>query len=116
MRSMIGVTAICGVVALAILSTVRAEEAPTKLRVGTYDNRAIAVAYASSKYNPVSEKMEEYEKAKATGDVERAKEMEAWGKKHQRQLHRQGFARVPADELKEHDPIDLDEIERQHVP
>jgi hypothetical protein len=73
--------------------------APPKARIGTYDSRAIAIAYAPSKYNPVAEKMKEHEAAKAKGDTQRIKELEAWGTSHQRQLHRQGFSRLPVDDL-----------------
>jgi hypothetical protein len=70
-----------------------------KVRIGTYDSRAIAVAYAASQFNPVGEKKAAYEKAKAAGDREKMKEFEAWGERHQRQLHFQGFGRVPVDDL-----------------
>ncbi|NLH15477.1 MAG: hypothetical protein GX455_02750 [Phycisphaerae bacterium] len=70
-----------------------------KIRIGIYDNRAIAIAWASSKYNPVGEKMEEMKKAEADGDTKKAEELKAWGKSHQRKLHRQGFGRVPVDDL-----------------
>jgi hypothetical protein len=78
-----------------------AEGAPNdkKVRIGTYDSRAIAIAYAHSRFNPVGEKMAAYEKAKAAGDREEIKELEAWGQEHQRQLHFQGFSRVPVDDL-----------------
>ena len=72
---------------------------PEKVRVGTYDSRAIAVAYASSRFSPVAEKMREFELAKQANDKERVRTLEAWGEKHQRGLHRQGFARVPVDDL-----------------
>jgi hypothetical protein len=84
--------------------------APPKARIGTYDSRAIAIAYAPSKHNPVAEKMKEYEAAKAKGDTQRAKELEAWGTTHQRQLHRQGFARVPVDDLLAHVADRLPEV------
>ena len=93
-------------------STARADDSK-KLRVGIYDNRAIAVAYAPSKYNPVSSKMKEYKEAKAAGDTERAKQLEAWGEKHQRQLHRQGFGRVPVDDLLAHVKDQLPEVARK---
>jgi hypothetical protein len=70
-----------------------------KVRIGTYDSRAIAVAYAASRFNPVKEKMAAYEKAKAAGDRATMKELEAWGEQAQRQLHFQGFGRVPVDDL-----------------
>jgi hypothetical protein len=70
-----------------------------KIRVGTYDNRAIAVAYAASSFNPVSAKMKEYDAAKQAGDKKKIEELEAWGKAHQRMLHFQGFGRVPVQDL-----------------
>ncbi|MDP8243478.1 MAG: hypothetical protein P9L94_05295 [Candidatus Hinthialibacter antarcticus] len=84
-----------------------------KARVGIYDNRAIAIAYAASKYNPVSEKMEEYKKAKDAGDEQTVKQIEAWGEQHQRQLHRQGFCRVPVSDLLEHVKEQFPELAKQ---
>lgn len=74
-------------------------QTPKKIRIGVYDNRAIALAFAPSKYNPVGAKMAEHKKAKAAGDTARVRELEAWGEKHQRQLHRQGFGRMPVDDI-----------------
>lgn len=39
-----------------------------KVRIGTYDNRSVAVAYAASRYNPIKEKWAAYERAKAADD------------------------------------------------
>lgn len=72
-----------------------------KVRIGTYDNRSIAVAYAASKYNPVKEKTAAYKRAKDAGDRDTAKEFEAWGERFQRQLNFQGFGRVPVGDLLE---------------
>ena len=72
---------------------------PANIRIGVYDNRAIACAYAPSKFNPVAEKMQAYKKAEADGDKKKCAELKAWGEKHQRQLHRQGFSKVPVDDL-----------------
>jgi hypothetical protein len=72
-----------------------------KVRIGTYDNRAVAVAYAASRFNPVREKMAEQEAAKKAGDQQKLKELEAWGEQHQRMLHFQGFCRVPVTDLLE---------------
>jgi hypothetical protein len=73
-----------------------------KFRIGTYDSRAIAVAYAASRFNPVGSKMKEMQAAKAAGDQAKVKELEEWGQAFQRQLHRQGFGRVPVDDLLAH--------------
>jgi len=89
--------------ALALtLASIGTQDSPRKVRVGTYDNRAIAVAYAPSKYNPVAEKMKERERAEQAGDKQRMAKLEQWGQKHQRELHRMGFARVPVDALLAH--------------
>ena len=72
-----------------------------KIRVGTYDNRAIAIAFAHSKSSPMAERQREMDKAKAAGDEAKMKELKAWGVEYQRQLHFQGFGRVPVDELLE---------------
>ena len=72
-----------------------------KIRIGTYDNRAVAVAYAPSRFNPVRQKMAEQEAAKRAGDQEKLKALEAWGEQHQRMLHVQGFCRVPVTDLLE---------------
>lgn len=73
-----------------------------KVRIGTYDSRAIAIAYAPSKFNPVKNNMKKYEQAKTDNDKEKMKMLEDWGKKHQRQLHRQGFSVVPVNDLLAH--------------
>lgn len=83
-----------------------------KIRLGVYDNRAIAVAYAPSKFNPVREKMQQLEQARDAGDTQRATQLEQWGQQHQRQLHRQGFCRVPVDDLLAHVQDRLPEVAR----
>lgn len=81
-------------------STVLAPQAAApKLRVGTYDGRAIAVAYAASRHNPVPQKTAERDVAKKAGDKAKVCELEAWGERLQRQLHRQAFSHVPVDDL-----------------
>lgn len=88
---------------LGALAAAPAGEQPQagKVRIGTYDNRAIAIAYAASMFNPVTEKMKEYEAAKQAGDAKKMAELEAWGKSLQRTLHFQGFGRVPVTDLLE---------------
>ena len=73
----------------------------TRVRIGTYDNRAIAIAFVASRFNPAAEKKLAYDKAKAAGDTAKMKELEAWGPQYQRQLHFQGFGRAPVDDLLE---------------
>ena len=84
-----------------------AAPARPQLRVGVYDNRAIAVAFAHSSFNPVAGKMKAYDEAKEAGDEAAMEQLEAWGNDHQRQLHRQGFGRVPVTDLLEYVEDDL---------
>lgn len=79
------------------------DDLPPKIRIGTYDNRAIAIAFARSKYHQFpKKKMQEYQKAKEAGDTERVEELEQWGKTQQRKLHFQGFGRFPVDNILKH--------------
>jgi len=108
-------TAACVAAALASVGVASAAELGTKqkLRIGTYDSRAIAIAYAPSSFNPVKAKMADYEKAKAAGDLPRMKELETWGMQHQRQLHFQGFGRAPVDDLLAHVKAQVEKIGRE---
>lgn len=98
MRTAVAVAAV-GAAGLMAAAETGDAAAPAKVRVGTYDSRAIAVAYAASELNPVREKMKEYEAAKQAGDKSKMAELQSWGKSHQRMLHFQGFGRVPVAEL-----------------
>lgn len=72
-----------------------------RVRVGTYDNRAVAVAWARSEYNDVGELYRQLEEAKAAGDRGRVKELTTLGPKRQQRLHYQGFGRTPVTDLLE---------------
>jgi len=65
-----------------------------KLRVGTFDSRAVTAAYVGSeKFNRrIQQLMEEHKKAKAAGDAEKVKQLEAEGKAQQDRIHQQGFS------------------------
>ena len=52
-------------VSLWYAGAVGANATTPKLCVGVYDSRAIAVAYAPSKYNPVSQKMQQLQQAQS---------------------------------------------------
>jgi hypothetical protein len=75
----------------------------TKTRIGTYDNRAITLAYVASRFHKdlMAEVDAAHKKAKDAGDKAKVKELEAWGGQYQRQLHFQGFGRTPVDDLLE---------------
>jgi hypothetical protein len=80
------------------------EKAPAeKVRVGTFDSRAIAlVYYRSDATDPHSEELNaRYEKAKAAGDEERIKQLEAEFKVLQEIVHKQTFSTWPVDNILE---------------
>ncbi len=66
----------------------------TTLRIGTYDSRAVALAYYNSaEQKLVSQNMQaEYQKAKAAGDEAKIKELEAAGPARQELMHQQVFS------------------------
>ena len=105
---------ICLAMILAVVAHSALVADEEKVRIGVYDNRAIAIAFAASKFNPVSEQMKKYEAAKKAGDKEQMDKLEAWGKKHQRQLHRQGFGRVPVNDLLAHVKDQLPEVAKRN--
>ncbi len=83
-----------------------------KVRVGVYDSRAVAIAFAHSDLNEkrLETKMEEMEKAKAIGDTKKIKELDEWGKAQQAKLHRQGFSAASVDDILEHIRDDLPQV------
>jgi len=75
----------------------------TTYRIGVYDPRAIAVAFAGSEHFKqwMSGLHAEYKKAKAAGDQKRVEELEAEGAARQRRLHTQAFSAAPVDDILE---------------
>lgn len=92
----------CVAAALGIVP-VRGQTASPAIRIGTYDSRAIAVAYARSGIPArVSAQLAaERDRARAAGDEKRARELEARGKAQQTRLHEQGFSTGSVAELME---------------
>ncbi|MBN2457453.1 MAG: hypothetical protein JXB29_13125 [Sedimentisphaerales bacterium] len=82
----------------------------SKIRVGIYDSRAVAIAFAYSEFNGIDAKMAEMEKAKADGDTKKIAELQAWGPAQQARLHRQGFSTTPVDDILEHIRDELPQI------
>jgi len=96
-------------------SSVAQEKSSTaKERIGIYDSRAVAIAWAGS---PAHEKklgqlMAEYKKAKDAGDLETVAKLEAEGKAGQARLHKQGFSTAPVDDILAHISTALPEIQK----
>jgi len=74
-----------------------------KARVGIYDSRAIAVAFAGSASfkDWLGDLRAKHEKAKASGDQKQAAELEAEGASRQKLMHMQGFSTAPVTNLLE---------------
>lgn len=76
--------------------------------IGTYDSRAIAVAFVGSKVykdtagKELADMLQEYKKAEAEGDTKRVEELKTWGESQQALLHRQGFSTAPVDNVLEY--------------
>ena len=83
-----------------------------KVRVGIYDSRAVAVAFAHSDWNEkrLEPKMAEMEKAKAIGDTKKIQELDKWGHAQQAKLHRQGFGAASVDAILEHIKDNLPQV------
>ncbi len=93
--------------------TARAEKKP--LRIGTFDSRAVTVAYANTEeFNKtVRQLKEEYDKAKAEGNKAKMDELQAKGQAGQDKLHRQGFSTAPITDILANIKDQLPEIAKQ---
>jgi hypothetical protein len=93
-------------VGLAVYPTVQARQSQdktsgSKVLLGTFDSRAVAMAYYRSEafLSQAGEMRAEYEEAKAAGDEKRVKELEAEGPAQQELMHKQGFSTWPVDNI-----------------
>ena len=70
-------------------------------RVGVYDSRSVAIAYAGSPFmaRVMTDLKDRHRRAKESGDGAAAARLEAEGKALQRKLHSQGFGTAPVDDL-----------------
>lgn len=116
---------ICAVIAVALAglamhTTVEAQQpqettSGSKVRVGTFDSRAVAMAYYRSEafIRQMKDLRAEYEKAKAAEDEKRVKELEVEGPAQQELMHKQGFGTWPVDNILEKIKGKIPEIARQ---
>jgi hypothetical protein len=80
-------------------------QAAKPLRVGTFDSRAVALAYYRKFYRSpefvarMKKLKEEHDRAKAAGDQEKAKKLKAEGRGEQEHSHGQVFGSAPIDEI-----------------
>lgn len=115
MLSLVCVVACLAVWVLAATEQPVKKHNKMKVYVGTFDSRAVAVAYAHSDWNDkrLRAKMAEMKEAKAAGDMEKIKELEAWGEAQQAKLHKQGFGTAPVHNLLKHIKDDIPRIGRE---
>src|SRR5689334_9264871 len=74
---------------------------PGSARVGTFDPRAVAIAYYRSPLHAehLRALKADHDGSKAAGDTGRAEKLEAQGRAEQELAHRQGFGNGPYDSL-----------------
>ncbi len=95
---------LCGMLLLASVS-MGAEPPDTQdvrvSRIGTYDSRSVAVAFAGSEL--FREKLDtlraQWKAAEEAGDTERMRQLDAMGRAMQHQMHLQGFGTAPVDNI-----------------
>ncbi len=82
--------AVCGLITLPV----RAQSKDKPLRIGTFDSRAIAIAFGNSDMHRklMTTVQADYNTAKAAKDDKRIKQIESQMKTGQRRLHEQGFS------------------------
>jgi hypothetical protein len=85
-------------------------------RIGTFDTRALAHAYANSTLfrETLASVHKEYEEAKARDDNKTMKRIEAEMRARQEKLHGQGFSTAPVDDILASYPGNLEELARAH--
>ena len=91
------------------------EASGSKVLVGTFDSRAVAIAYYNTETHAsyIKGLKAEHEKAKAAGDEERVKELTAEGEASQELAHKQGFSTWPVDNILEKIKGKIPEIAEQ---
>lgn len=103
------------VIPASFITSFAQDKAPnTKERIGVYDSRAIAVAFAGSQAHveQIRQLKAEHQKAKEAGDLEKVAKLEAEGEAQQAKMHQQGFSTAPVDELLLHITNALPEIQK----
>lgn len=96
-------TLACGALALALaaLPLLASERPEPTTRLGVFDSRAVAIAYARSSRHDASlaEVRQRHAAARAAGDEATVREIDAEMRARQDRLHRQGFSTAPVDDI-----------------
>lgn len=109
---------LCTLVCLAAVNCTQAAQqegrAGEVLRIGTYDSRAIAVAFSGSpafKQRMVDLK-DRHDKAEAAGDKKLIAKLKAEARAQQKMAHRQAFSTAPVDDILKHIAAQLPKIKK----
>ncbi|MEO8353192.1 MAG: hypothetical protein ABI680_15790 [Chthoniobacteraceae bacterium] len=102
--------------AIGIISPIDAHNGPATApeRIGVYDSRAVAIAYAGSKFQEqrMKELKARYQKAREAGNAGEVSRLEAEGQAWQTTLHQQGFGTASVEDLLEHVCQELSKIQK----
>lgn len=111
---LVGAIALAAGVAVESGEKDSAGEPAGALRVGTFDTRAVALAYGRSEgfLASVRELHREAEEAERKGQQKRLEKLEAKGQALQEQLHRQVFGDAPIDDILAELEDELPEVAR----
>jgi hypothetical protein len=92
----------------------RAEDPPAKARerIGVYDSRSVAIAFAGSTHlkRELEELSAKHKKAKDAGDEKEVSRLQVEGQAWQAKLHQQGFSTAPVEDILVHISGDLPKI------
>ena len=98
-------TLLAALVVAAFVSRAAPGEAPstrpTKVAIGVYDSRAVAVAFVQSGgvESSMKDLRKQLDEAKAAGDTKRVEQIKALGANQQTLRHLQGFSNAPIDDI-----------------
>jgi len=105
----LGFAGMLTVAALAVASSALARQreagtatpATDRVRIGTYDSRAVAIAYGRSKafLSRVNELREQHTRATGAGDQKSADRLAQEAQALQLRIHLQGFSNAPVDDI-----------------
>ena len=100
--------------ALQTPSLAQAPRSPAQERIGIYDSRAVAVAFAGSpaRAAQLADLKAQHQQAKAAGDRAALARFEAEGKARQAKAHAQAFSTAPVDDILVHLAAALPEIQK----
>lgn len=103
-----------GILVICSMSLIQCRKQDT-LQIGTFDSRAIAVAYARSEgfEQQLRDLREKYNKAKEEGNETLVKELEPLGPNMQHVMHQQAFSIASVTDILENVKDDLPKIAQE---